>query len=123
MANNRNPSHTFGLAPEFTGATSRSPTAAVGVHGRRLRLHGGADGDVADLDVVRLLDGEGDGAGHRLGSDREFVHSTADLVADDVDARDVILLIGWLSRIDEAESDVRAHHLLTIVVDGLRRQE
>jgi AcrR family transcriptional regulator len=44
-------------------------------------------------------------------------------IRSDVDARDVILLIGYLSRIDEAESDVRAHHLLTVVLDGLRRRE
>jgi AcrR family transcriptional regulator len=43
-------------------------------------------------------------------------------VRPDVDARDVILLIGYLSRIDEAESDVRGRHLLTIVLDGLRRR-
>jgi AcrR family transcriptional regulator len=41
----------------------------------------------------------------------------------DVDARDVILLIGYLSRIDAAESDARARHLLTIVLDGLRRRD
>jgi AcrR family transcriptional regulator len=44
-------------------------------------------------------------------------------IRSDVDARDVILLIGYLSRIDEAESDARAHHLLTVVLDGLRRRE
>lgn len=44
-------------------------------------------------------------------------------IRDDVDARDVILLIGWLARIDEAESDARARHLLAIIVDGLRRQQ
>ena len=44
-------------------------------------------------------------------------------IRPDVDARDVILLIGYLSRIDEAESDARAHHLLTVVLDGLRRRD
>ena len=44
-------------------------------------------------------------------------------IRSDVDARDVILLIGYLSRIDEAESDARAHHLLTVVLDGLRRRD
>jgi hypothetical protein len=44
-------------------------------------------------------------------------------IRSDVDARDVILLIGYLSRIDEAESDARAHRLLTVVLDGLRRRE
>ncbi len=41
---------------------------------------------------------------------------------DDVDARDVILLIGYLSRLDEAEAEIRGRHLLTIVLDGLRRR-
>jgi AcrR family transcriptional regulator len=43
-------------------------------------------------------------------------------IRSDVDARDVILLIGYLSRLDEAESHTRARHLLTIVLDGLRRR-
>jgi AcrR family transcriptional regulator len=41
-------------------------------------------------------------------------------IRTDVDARDVILLISYLSRVDEAESDARARHLLDIVLDGLR---
>jgi AcrR family transcriptional regulator len=41
----------------------------------------------------------------------------------DVDARDVILLIGYLSRLDEAESDIRARHPLNIILDGLRNRE
>jgi AcrR family transcriptional regulator len=44
-------------------------------------------------------------------------------IRSDVDARDVILLIGYLSRLDEAEWDTRARHLLDIVLDGLRRRE
>ncbi len=43
-------------------------------------------------------------------------------IRPDVDARDVILLIGYLSRLDDAESDARARHLLTIVLDGLRHR-
>lgn len=38
----------------------------------------------------------------------------------DVDARDVILLIGYLSRLDENEAALRATHLLGIILDGLR---
>jgi hypothetical protein len=34
----------------------------------------------------------------------------------------VILLIGYLSRLDDAESDARALHLLGIIMDGLRRR-
>jgi AcrR family transcriptional regulator len=41
-------------------------------------------------------------------------------IRPDVDARDVILLIGYLTRLEEAEWDARARHLLTIVLDGLR---
>ena len=41
----------------------------------------------------------------------------------DVDARDVIILIGYLSRLDAAEWDTRARHLLDIVLNGLRRHE
>jgi len=40
----------------------------------------------------------------------------------DVDARDVVILIGYLSRLDAAEFDARARHLLGIVLDGLRRR-
>lgn len=43
-------------------------------------------------------------------------------IRSDVDARDVILLIGYLSRLDAAEADTRARHLLDIVLDGLRHR-
>jgi AcrR family transcriptional regulator len=38
----------------------------------------------------------------------------------DVDARDVMLLIGFLSRLDHDDADERAHHVLDLIVDGLR---
>jgi AcrR family transcriptional regulator len=38
----------------------------------------------------------------------------------DVDARDVILLIGFLGRLDDTEWDQRARHLLGVVLDGMR---
>lgn len=44
-------------------------------------------------------------------------------IRPDVDARDVILLIGYLSRLDEAEWDTRARHLLDLVLDGLRGRQ
>lgn len=44
-------------------------------------------------------------------------------IRGDVDARDVILLIGYLSRVNEAESDTRARHPLNIILDGLRNRE
>jgi AcrR family transcriptional regulator len=44
-------------------------------------------------------------------------------IRPDVDARDVILLIGYLTRLEQAEWDTRARHLLHVVLDGLRRRE
>ena len=43
-------------------------------------------------------------------------------IQPDVDARDVILLISFLSQIEEAEADERAHHVLELILDGLRRR-
>jgi AcrR family transcriptional regulator len=44
-------------------------------------------------------------------------------IRSDIDARDVILLIGYLTRLEQAEWDARARHLLDIVLDGVRRRE
>lgn len=41
-------------------------------------------------------------------------------VRDEVDATDVILLLGALSRLPESEWDTRAHRIVTVIVDGLR---
>jgi AcrR family transcriptional regulator len=41
-------------------------------------------------------------------------------VRPDAEARDVIVLISWLSRLDDAELDARGPRLLSILVDGLR---
>jgi AcrR family transcriptional regulator len=38
----------------------------------------------------------------------------------DAEARDVIVLISWLTRLDDAELDARGPRLLSILVDGLR---
>jgi AcrR family transcriptional regulator len=43
-------------------------------------------------------------------------------VRDDVDAADVILLLGALSRVPRAEWDARARSLVAVIVDGLRRR-
>ncbi|WP_425465091.1 hypothetical protein [Nonomuraea longispora] len=40
-------------------------------------------------------------------------------VRPDIDPRDVILLIGYLARLEPAEWDTRAHRLLRVIVDGL----
>ncbi len=48
---------------------------------------------------------------------------TAGEVREEVDAADVILLLGALSRIPESEWDTRAHTIVTVIVDGLRPVE
>ena len=47
---------------------------------------------------------------------------SAGTIRPDADARDVVLLIGYLTRLDESEWDSRAQHLLDIILDGLRRR-
>ena len=70
---------------------------------------------------------QSDLSGHSLGPIGDAITSLLDAgkadgtVRDDADARDVILLIGYLTRLDENEWDARAHHLLDIILDGLRR--
>ena len=70
---------------------------------------------------------QSDLSSHSLGSIGGAITSLLDAgkadgtVRDDADARDVILLIGYLTRLDENEWDARAHHLLDIILDGLRR--
>jgi AcrR family transcriptional regulator len=41
----------------------------------------------------------------------------------DVEARDVIVLIGWLSRLDDTELDERGPRLLSVLLDGLRTRQ
>ena len=66
-------------------------------------------------------------AAHSLGPIGEAITVLLDAgqadgtIRPDVDARDVILLIGYLTRLDPAEWDTRARHLLQIILDGLRR--
>jgi AcrR family transcriptional regulator len=43
-------------------------------------------------------------------------------IRPDVDARDVVILIGYLSRLEPAEFEARARRLLEIVLDGLRHR-
>ncbi|MFI9410116.1 TetR/AcrR family transcriptional regulator [Nocardia gamkensis] len=65
-------------------------------------------------------------AAHSLGPIGEAVElllaagRSAGSVRDDAEARDVIVLISWLSRLDDAELDARGPRLLSILVDGLR---
>lgn len=41
-------------------------------------------------------------------------------IRDDIEARDVIILITWLSRLDNDELDARGPRLLSVLVDGVR---
>ena len=41
-------------------------------------------------------------------------------IRSNADARDVILLLGCLTQLDETEWDTRADHLLDVILDGLR---
>ena len=64
-------------------------------------------------------------AAHSLGPIGEAVTLLLDAgkadgtIRPDVDARDVILLIGYLTRLEPAEWDTRARHLLQVVLAGL----
>ncbi|KAB8191511.1 TetR family transcriptional regulator [Nonomuraea phyllanthi] len=65
-------------------------------------------------------------ADHSLGPIGEAVElllaagRSAGSVRADAEARDVIVLISWLSRLDDAELDARGPRLLSILVAGLR---
>ena len=71
---------------------------------------------------------QSDLSGHSLGPIGDAITTLLDAgkadgtVRDDADARDVILLIGYLARLDETEWDARANHVLDIILDGLRRR-
>lgn len=45
-----------------------------------------------------------------------------DAVRPDADAAEVLLLVGFLWRIDNPGWQARTHHMLNVVMDGLRRQ-
>ena len=68
-------------------------------------------------------------AAHSLGPIGEAVTTLLDAgkadgtIRPDIDARDVILLIGYLTRLEQAEWDARSRHLLQVVLDGLRRDD
>lgn len=44
-------------------------------------------------------------------------------IRTDVQARDVIIMISWLSRLDDDELDHRGPRLLAVLLDGLRHQD
>jgi AcrR family transcriptional regulator len=65
-------------------------------------------------------------AAHSLGPIGEALTGLLDAgkadgtIRPDVDARDVILLIGYLTRLEQGEWDTRSRHLLQVILDGLR---
>ncbi|MBO2464919.1 TetR/AcrR family transcriptional regulator [Actinomadura sp. LCR2-06] len=65
-------------------------------------------------------------AAHSLGPIGEAVElllaagRSSGSVRPDAEARDVIVLISWLSRLDDTELDARGPRLLSILVNGLR---
>ena len=65
------------------------------------------------------------GEHHRLDAALELLldhGQTAGEVRTDVDAADVLLLLGGLSRIPESEWDKRARTIVAVIVDGIRRR-
>ncbi|MFB9239572.1 TetR/AcrR family transcriptional regulator [Plantactinospora siamensis] len=65
-------------------------------------------------------------AAHSLGPIGEAVElllaagRSAGTIRADAEAGDVIVLIGWLTRLNDAELDARGPRLLSILIDGLR---
>jgi hypothetical protein len=65
-------------------------------------------------------------AAHSLGPIGEALTALLDAgkaegtIRPDVDARDVILLIGYLTRLEQGEWDARSRRLLQVILDGLR---
>jgi AcrR family transcriptional regulator len=65
-------------------------------------------------------------AAHSLGPIGEALTALLDAgkadgtIRPDVDARDVILLIGYLTRLEQDEWKARSRHLLQVILDGLR---
>ena len=68
-------------------------------------------------------------AAHSLGPIGEALTALLDAgkadgtIRPDVDARDVILLIGYLTRLEQDEWDARSRHLLQVILDGLRARD
>jgi AcrR family transcriptional regulator len=77
----------------FTAVTSQA----------RTDLAGTSEGRIGDAIGLMLDAGKADGQ-----------------IRSDTDTRDVILLLGCLTRLDESEWDTRADHLLDVILDGLR---
>jgi hypothetical protein len=93
-----------GAAARITAAAREFRQARVS--GQALALDGRADGDIADFDVVGLLDGEGDGPCHRFRRDGELVPAAADLLA----GLQVVDGIGELSADEAGRYRRRAQH-------------
>jgi AcrR family transcriptional regulator len=91
----------FDRVAEYAAVKRGVFAALEGGTGKDLAAH--SHGPIGDA-VTRLLD-----AGRAAGT-----------IRPDVDARDVIILIGYPSRLEPAEFDDRARRLLGVILDGLR---
>ena len=70
------------------------------------------------------MDGRQEGDVTESGADRAPRHrQSRGEHPPDADVRDVVLLIGDLTRLEQAEWDARARHLPQIVLDGLRQRD
>ena len=78
--------------------------------------------DIGDGEFFVLLGPSGSGKSTLLHLIAGVLRPADGTIRLDVDAHDVILLIGYLSRLDEDEADARGQHLLGVVLDGLRRR-
>ncbi|MGD0607887.1 MAG: TetR/AcrR family transcriptional regulator [Streptosporangiaceae bacterium] len=67
-------------------------------------------------------------AAHSLGPIGEAITILLDAgqadgtIRPDIDARDVILLVGYLTRLEPDEWDARSRHLLQVILDGVRQR-
>lgn len=110
-------------APELLAA--HAPLEALRLWFERIRQYAEVKRDV--FAAVETQTGD-ELAGHSLGPIGEAVSllltagQREGAIRGDVDAREVVVLISFLTRLDPAEYQQRAGHMLTIVLDGLRRQ-
>jgi AcrR family transcriptional regulator len=111
-------------APELLDA--QSPFDALRLWFDRLASYGRIKHGLAGaLYTVTQAQLEGEGYGPVIGAITLLLDAgkEAGVIRPDVDAEEVLLLAGFLWRIDlDADWETRSRHLLDIVMDGLRRQ-
>src|ERR1022692_3096692 len=79
-----------------------------------------AESGEATLSSIAKLAGVGQGTMYRHFPTREVLLLAVD--RQDVDADEVLLLVGFLWRIDNTDWELRSRHLLDLVMDSLRPQ-